>query len=324
MPRNVKHERAPAEEKTDETAASLRELVIEGCEAQLRRMKSCRHTILLLSFLTHVAMAQTNLNDIPADLTVPPTEAIAPAAGKRVRATTPGWEATAVHHTLYLPEDWKPQSTPLPVIVEYAGNGGYANRLGDTSDGSVEGCLLGYGLSAGLGFLWITLPFVESHDGQKRNATKWWGDVAETKRYCLATVRDVCRRFGGDPQRVVLAGFSRGAIACNYLGLHDEEIAQLWCGFFAHSHYEGVFKHPASDESAWPQRLRRLGTRPLFISHELSTQKTAALLAASGVTGDFTFVDLPYPNHSARWVLCDVPARQRAREWLQRVVRAAP
>jgi len=236
-------------------------------------MKSCRHTILLLSFLTHVAMAQTNLNGVPADLTVPPTEAVAPAAGKRVRATTTGWEATAVHHTLYLPEDWKPQSTHLPVIVEYAGNGGYANRLGDTSDGSVEGCMLGYGLSAGQGFLWITLPFVESHDGKKRNATKWWGDVAETKRYCLATVRDVCRRFGGDPQRVVLAGFSRGAIACNYLGLHDDEIAQLWCGFFAHSHYEGVLKHPASDESAWPQRLRRLGTRPLFISHELSTQK---------------------------------------------------
>ncbi|MCX6941464.1 MAG: hypothetical protein NTX09_12145, partial [Verrucomicrobia bacterium] len=68
-------------------------------------MKSCRHTILLLSFLTHVAMAQTNLNDVPADLTVPPTEAVAPAAGKRVRATTPGWAATAVHHTLYLPEE---------------------------------------------------------------------------------------------------------------------------------------------------------------------------------------------------------------------------
>ena len=284
-------------------------------------MKSCRYTILLLSFLMSVAMAQTNLHDVPTDLTVPPTEAVAPAAGKRVRATTTGWEATAVHHALYLPEDWKPQSTPLPVIVEYAGNGGYANRLGDTSDGSVEGCLLGYGLSAGRGFLWISLPFVENDNGLKRNATKWWGDVAETKRYCLATVRDVCRRFGGDPQRVVLAGFSRGAIACNYLGLHDEEIAQLWCGFFAHSHYEGVYKHPAPDESAWPQRLRRLGTRPLFISHESGTQKTAAFLAASGVAGDFTFVDLPYPNHSARWVLCDVPARQRAREWLQRVAR---
>ena len=75
-----------------------------------------------------------------------------------------------------------------------------------------------------------------------------WTGVAWS--FC-ATVRDVCRRFGGDPQRVVLAAF----------------------------------------------------------------------LAASGVTGDFTFVDLPYPNHSARWVLCDQPARQRAREWLQRVAR---
>jgi galactonate dehydratase len=27
---------------------------------------------------------------------------------------------------------------------------------------------------------------------------------------------------------VILTGFSRGAIACNYIGLHDAEIAKLW------------------------------------------------------------------------------------------------
>lgn len=269
------------------------------------------------------AWAQTNLNDVPADLRVPVTGSGAPAAGTRVRATTTGWEGTAVYHTLYLPTDWQPGAT-LPVIVEYAGNGGYTNRLGDVSDGSVEGGVLGYGLSAGRGFLWLVLPFVATDGAQKKNAPKWWGDVEESKRYCLATVRDVCRRYGGDPRRVVLMGFSRGAIACNYLGLHDDEIAQLWCGFLAHSHYEGEFKHPAPDASAWPGRLRRLGPRPLFVSQEISTAKTAAAIAAAGVKGDFTFVDFPFPNHSARWALCDVPLRQTARAWLQRVVRAEP
>jgi hypothetical protein len=267
--------------------------------------------------------AQKNLNDEPADLRVPVTESTAPSAGKRVRATTGGWEGSAVHHTLYLPEDWRADRR-FPVFVEFAGNGGYANKLGDTSDGTVEGAMLGYGLSAGRGCLWIVLPFVEVVKGEKRNAVKWWGDVAETKRYCAATVRDICARYGGDPQRVVLMGFSRGAIACNYIGLHDDEIARLWCGFLAHSHYEGEFKHPAPDEAAWPDRLRRLGDRPLFISQELSTRKTAAAIAATGIRGEFTFVDLPYPNHSARWVLCDLPIRRAAREWLQRLLHPEP
>ena len=272
---------------------------------------------LLLAGITS-ARAQTNLNDLPADLTVPATVAQAPAAGARVSATTAGWEGTQVHHTLYLPTDWKP-GTKLPVIVEYAGNGDYSNKLGDTSEGTVEGCMLGYGLSAGHGFIWVCVPFVEIVDGQKRNARKWWGDVAETKKYCIATVKDVCAKFNGDASHVVLMGFSRGAIACNYIGLHDDEIAKLWCGFLCHSHYDGEFKHPAADQPAWPERLKRLGGRPQFISQELGTKATEAVLAESGVKGSFTFVTLPFANHTARWTLCDLPIRKQARDWLQRI-----
>ncbi len=274
---------------------------------------------LLLSGATAALAQSTNLNDLPTDLTVPATESGMPAAGKRVRATSAGWEGTEVHHTLYLPTDWKP-GTQLPVIVEYAGNGGYSNKLGDISEGTVEGCMLGYGLSTGRGFLWICLPFIEIDKQQKRNAIHWWGDVSETKRYCLATVKDVCSRYGGDPKRVVLMGFSRGAIACNYIGLHDDEIAGLWCGFLCHSHYDGEFQHPAPDLAAWPERLHRLGSRPQFISQELGTQKTQAAIAQTGVAGRFTFVTLPFANHSARWTLCDLPIRTQAREWLRQVV----
>jgi len=270
-------------------------------------------TMLMLTLST--GLHGQNLNDVSADLGVPEVTKATPAAGKRVRATTQGWEGTQVHHTLYLPTDWKPDAK-LPVLVEYAGNGGYANKLGDTSEGTVEGCVMGYGLSAGKGFIWVCLPFIEN--GQ--NAIKWWGDVAETKRYCIATVKDVCARFGGDDKRVVLMGFSRGAIACNYIGLHDDQIAKLWCGMMCHSHYEGEFKHPALDQAAWPERLKRLGSRPQWISQERGTDKTQQAIASAGVQGDFTFVTLPYANHSARWLLCDLPVRQQAREWLRRVV----
>jgi len=273
----------------------------------------------MLATALALSAAEPNLNTLPTDLVVPPTEKAAPWPGRRVVATTSIWAGTEVHHTLYLPVNWTPQSA-LPVIVEYAGNGGYANNLGDTSDGTVAGCMLGYGLSAGRDFIWIVLPFVENVGGQKRNATKWWGDIAETKRYCLATVRDVCARYGGDPARVVLMGFSRGAIACTYVGLHDNEIASLWCGFLAHSHFEGAFKHPAPDQAEWPTRFQRVGERPLFISHEKSTAKTRTTLAATGVDAHVTFADLPFPNHTARWVLCDLPLRDQARAWLRATV----
>jgi hypothetical protein len=89
---------------------------------------------------------------------------------------------------LYLPHDWRPEKV-YPILVEYPGNGGYRNDLGDVSDGTPDSCLLGYGLSGGNGFLWASLPFVEvAADGSKRNCLKWWGNVEETKRYCAATV----------------------------------------------------------------------------------------------------------------------------------------
>lgn len=265
-------------------------------------------------------IAQENLNDVPADLTVPPISDATPAAGLRVKAITEGWKGTQVHHTLYLPTDWTPGKT-LPVIAEYAGNGGYKNNLGDASDGSVEGCMLGYGLTAGRGFIWVVLPFVEVIEGTKQNATKWWGDVEETKRYCHATLADIITRYGGDPKRIVLTGFSRGAIACNYIGLHDDKIAALWCGMLCHSHYEGEFKHPAPDNNAWPERLRRLGQRPQFICQEGGTLKTQAAIQSTGTAGNFTFAALPYPNHSARWVLCDLPLRKQASDWLAGAVK---
>lgn len=246
-----------------------------------------------------------------------------PGPGVRCFLTAKGWENTSVAHTLYLPTDWKP-GVAYPILVEYAGNGGYRNKYGDTSDGSVEGCRLGYGASGGRGFLWLCLPFVErTEDGGRRNAAKWWGDVEETKRYCLAAVRETAARHGGDLGRVVLCGFSRGSIAANFIGLHDDTIAPLWRAFLCHSHYDGVIErwpYAGADRASALTRLRRLGDRPQFISQEGGTAATARWLAESGVTGRWTFVDLPFRNHSPDWVLRDIPERRRLRAWLASVL----
>jgi hypothetical protein len=203
--------------------------------------------------------------------------------------------------------------------VEYPGNGGFKNKLGDTCEGIPEGCHMGYGLSGGKGFIWVSLPFVEVMNGKKQTAIHWWGDVEETVRYCEAAAEQTCAQFGGDRQALILSGFSRGAIAVNFIGLHDDKIAALWRGFLSYSHYDGVrenWPYAGADRASALVRLQRLHGRPQFISAEMKTSDIEQYLEQSGVKGDFTFVPIPFANHNDRWTLRDILERKKAREWL--------
>jgi hypothetical protein len=258
-----------------------------------------------------------DIGSVARDLTVPAVRDGAPKAGDRVRVTAPEYQGTDVHHLLYLPTDWAPGKR-FPVIVEYAGNGPYRNRFGDVSTGRVEGSNLGFGISGGEGFIWICLPYVAV--AGRKNQRQWWGDVAKTVAYCKAVVPRVCREYGGDPSAVFLVGFSRGAIACNFIGLHDADIAKLWCGFICHSHYDGVRRWPytGSDRIAAARRLARLGDRPQWISHERSVEETRRYLAQAAPDGRFTLRRLPFRNHTDEWVLRNFPLRRELRAWVRR------
>jgi len=260
------------------------------------------------------------LIDIPQDITLPAAVSQPPKPGIRVRMTTTGWEKTSVYHTLYLPEDWS-KDRKFPVIVEFPGNSVLSHGI-SISHGTPESCVLGYGLTSGREAVWVCLPFIDSSSGFKQNATVWWGDVEETKRYLIATIQEICERYGGDPKRIVLAGFSRGAIACFYIGLHDDEVASLWAGFFCHSHFDGVrenWGYPQADRISAFVRLKRLGRRPVWISQEGGYDEIKRYLDGTGISGNFTFVEFPFPNHTAHWVLRDVPIRAEARRWLQNI-----
>lgn len=269
-----------------------------------------------------------DLSGIRADLEIPELSEGAPGPGKRVRlelfANTPPV-------VLYLPTDWTPEKK-FPVLVELAGNGNYQNAFDDVSTGLPDGSRLGYGLSGGRGFVWACLPFLnETGDGV---AITWWGDAPEfrpdrTVAFLKRAVPVLCERFAGDPQRVILCGFSRGAIAANAIGLHDGEIAGLWRGFVCFSHYDGVhdgWPFAGSGRQAAHARLARLGGRPQLICHEsvagtLNLDATRRYLASSGITGEFTFLETGFRNHSDAWVLRPSPARRSAREWLARIAR---
>jgi len=181
---------------------------------------------------------------------------------------------------------------------------------------------MGYGISDGEGFIWVCLPYL--NNAGTANVTKWWGnapkyDAGPTVAYCKKSVPWICREYGGDPKRVVLCGFSRGAIACNYLGLHDDDIAKLWRAFIPYSHYDGVrrWPYPGSDQESALKRLKRLAGRPQFICHEgEGVSGTQKFLDNAGIKGKFIFQATGFRNHNDGWLLRPSPARTAMRQWL--------
>ena len=264
-----------------------------------------------------------DIRKVAVDLAVPMMTTETPAAGRRVRMTLPSYRDTEVYHALFLPTDWE-AGKRFPVIVEYAGNGSYSNRFGDVCDGKVESCKLGYGASGGKGFIWVCAPYISSD--HLRNQLQWWGDIEATVGYCTGVVAEISTRFGGDSSAVFIAGFSRGSLACNYIGLHNDMVARLWRGFICHSHYDGVreWGYAGSDRISAAARLARLNGRPQFISHEGSVAETQAYLTNACPGGRFTFVPLPYRNHTDTWTLRDIPERTALRSWLDRALGVIP
>lgn len=275
-----------------------------------------RLPVLYFLFVTSAALAQEiNLNDLGNRTQVPEVRQGQPAPGLRVWQTLEQYEGWSVAHAVYLPTDWKADQK-YPVLFEYPGNGGFKNSLGDTSDGTVEGCRMGMGLTEGKAAIWVSLPFVDVRE--RRHAINWWGDPEETVRYCKLAVKSMCERWGGDRERLVLCGFSRGAIATSYIGLRDDEIAGLWRGLIAHSHYDGVRTWPYADSDSTSAllRLSRFKNKPQWISHEVTVEKTEQYLRKAGLLHEeIRFVSLPYPNHSADWLLKDMDEANQARAW---------
>jgi len=288
-------------------------------------------TLLLLTDVSGHAQEDQwpDIRSAEADLHVPAVLQSPPAAGKRVRRTiipqtTGSWNSATVYHSLYLPGDWSAEKQ-WPVIVELPGNGGYKDPLGDECSGRPEDCHFGYGITGGQNFLWICLPFL-NNDGSEI-ATTWWGTAPDynpqpTLEYWRAAVDDACKTFSGDKDRVILCGFSRGAIACNSLGLYDDKIAKLWRAFVPCSHYDGVrpWPFPGSDSLTASERLKRLDGRPQFICGEKDqTEETRRYLHPFKLE-HLTFSPTGFRNHSDQWILRPSPARNQLRSWLTSVL----
>ncbi len=235
--------------------------------------------------------------DVSRRVLVPDISRAPPAPGRRVYQQLPDWKKTSVTHVLTLPREWQ-LGAKYPVIVEYTGNIFYhkfCHSTGFTDQGTMA-----YGLARGEKFITLNLPFI-SVDGQ-REQIDGWGDIEKTADYCVAAVRAVCEKFGGDAGAVFFVGFSRGEYAANYLALRDDRIAALWRGFVGTN--PGRPWKPADGAGwnkvglRWDERAARLQGRPWF--------------SAPANLGAHVHVDVEY--------LEDRPSTVATRRWLQEIL----
>jgi hypothetical protein len=236
-----------------------------------------------------------------------------PAPGRRVRYRLAGDPAGGPYAVLQLPEEWRP-GVALPLIVEYPGNIFFVP--GCYSTGLPDQCVIGVGITRGRGAICLALPFVDRAAGVI--AEGGWGVPDDTASYAVAMVEQVCREFGADRANIVLTGFSRGALACGFIGLRDDRIAALWKGFHACQHYDGDGWNGATEAGALV-RARRFRGRAVFQTDN-SRVKFQAVMDAMRVP--VTWADSGLGAHATAMFLDDRPSTEQLRRWFRELVSA--
>lgn len=285
-----------------------------------RAIKTLVTTSLLVLLLWVDTAAFANDHRTTNDLVTPEMTLDEPAAGRRVRQIAPEYRGTEVYHALYLPVDWKPGGK-YSVIVEYTGN--KFPECGST--GEVKDANLGYGLSGGQGFIWVSMPYIQT--GGQKNAVRWWGDRQATIDYCKTNLPRICQQFGGDLESIFICGFSRGAIGASYIGLADDEIASLWKGMVTHDHFDGgrIWGYPESDRKSALTRLARLNGRPVLACGTGNDflrdhpQLLNVTILRPPVDKIFKIPEGPVIHpHTDLWMHRESRYREQTREWLNR------
>lgn len=242
----------------------------------------------------------------PGRLEVPAVEDGPPAPGRRVRYWPADVAGALPPALLYLPPEWQPRGS-YPVIVEYPGNIFF--RDSSYSTGDPAQAVIGYGMSEGRGSIWLCLPFVEP--GRLQAIEDGWGNPDATADYAVRVVEDVVARWGGDRSNIVLTGFSRGALACGFIGLRNERIAGLWKAFHACQHYDGDGWKGASMAGAL-ERARRFRGVAVFQTDNPEAPFRAVMDA---MRVPITWADSGLGFHASAMFLDDRPSTRQLRVW---------
>ena len=242
---------------------------------------------------------------------VPDVEDAPPAPGKRVRHRLSGDEKTGIYSVLNLPEDWQP-GKKYPVIVEYPGNIFFVPACYST--GLPDQCVIGYGMTKGKGAICLGMPFIDRAAGKL--AENGWGNADDTADYVMRMVAEVCAKFGGDREYVVLTGFSRGAIACGFIGLRNDRIAALWKAFHACQHYDGDGWGGATMPGAI-ERAARFKGKAVF---QTDNPQVYFQPVMDAMKTDVTWIQSGLGAHATAMFLDDRPSTRQLREWFWNLV----
>jgi len=258
--------------------------------------------ILMLLLFSISSYANTEI------LTVPEVEEGVSFPGKRVRVYLP--EYPEAYYVLLLPYNYTDR-IKLPVIFESPGNPCLKG-----SDGLPDTSCLGYGICHGIDYIWVCVPFVTNTGSILRS---YWGkDPLSTVSFWLAVLDDLNSKFRIANDKIVLAGFSRGAVSTSYIGNYNDEISSKWCAYFAHSHFDGCCQTllGSSDE-----RINRIQKKKVLITvgekdiAKKCSQGAYEKLIKKGCSA--TYIEVPDLKHSPSWILEDSESAYKAREWLR-------
>lgn len=230
-----------------------------------------------------------------------------PKPGKRVAYKLN--ENSNLYSVLYLPKNYNPNKI-YPVIVEFPGNIYYTDKVYST--GRPEQCVIGYGITKGEDAIWVSVPFVDYNKNEI--AVNGWGNPNDTADYTVKVVNEIVEKFGGDKNNLVLTGFSRGAIACGYIGLRNDTIAQLWKGIHACQHYDGDGWGGAKMDEAI-ERLKKFEGISFFQTDNSKEEEPKNMLEKAAI--ETTFVNSGLKAHACDMFLDNRPSTLQLRNWFK-------
>lgn len=272
-------------------------------------LKSSQKKVLTFLLGTFICIGRCYSQDQGAKiLTVPEIEEGVPEAGKRVKIYLP--EYPEAYYVLFLPYNFT-DTTKLPIIFESPGN-----VYQEVSNGLPDSACLGYGISFGMDYIWVCVPFIDNTGYILRS---YWGkDPSSIVDFWLAVLNDLNARFCIDNDKIVLSGFSRGAVSTSYIGNYNDEIASKWAAYFAHSHFDGCCQTLLGNTN---ERIARIQKKKVLISvgEQDIAKKCSRGAYENLLKGGYsvTYIEVPDLDHSPFWILEDSESAEEARNWLR-------
>jgi hypothetical protein len=241
-------------------------------------------------------------------LLLPIIEEGLPTPGKLVRVYLD--EYPEAYYVVFLPYNFKDAEREWPMVFESPGN-----TYKEISSGFPDEIFLGYGLTRGMDYICVGVPFIDE-DG--RILRSYCREPMATVNFWLAVLEDLNEKFHIDNDRILLSGFSRGSVSTSYIGNYNDSISTKWAAYFAHSHFDGCCQTVLGSPK---ERINRIKTKKVLISvgendiAKKCSKEAYERLIDDGISA--TYIEIPNLDHSPAWLLEESESAEKARRWLR-------